>query len=93
MFCIWCDNSTGMPAENIISTESYGALTRLQELAKLYWGDELNQGTTPIIKMDDNTDIPASIKVGESITLKANKEVSWEATTSKLVDIAATRAG
>ena len=92
MFCIWCDNSTGMPAENIISTESYGALTRLQELAKLYWGDELNQGTTPIIKMDDNTDIPASIKVGESITLKANKEVSWETTTSNLVEIAATRA-
>ena len=92
MFCIWCDNSTGMPAEDIISTKSYGALTQLQELAKLYWGDELNQGTTPIIKMDDNTDIPASIKVGESITLKADKEVSWETTTSNLVEIAATRA-
>lgn len=92
MFCIWCDNSTGMPAEDIISTEKYGALTQLQELAKLYWGDELNQGTTPIIKMDDNTDIPASIKVGESITLKADKEVSWETTTSNLVEIAATRA-
>lgn len=92
MFCIWCDNSTGMPAENIISMESYGALTQLQELAKLYWGDELNQGTTPIIKMDGNTDIPASIKVGESITLKADKEVSWETTTSNLVEIAATRA-
>lgn len=92
MFCIWCDNSTGMPAEDIISTKFYGALTQLQELAKLYWGDELNQGTTPIIKMDDNTDIPASIKVGESITLKADKEVSWETTTSNLVEIAATRA-
>ena len=92
MFCIWCDNSTGMPAEDIISTESYGALTQLQELAKLYWGDELNQGTKLIIKMDDSTNIPASIKVGESITLKADKEVSGETTTSNLVEIAATRA-
>ena len=49
MFCIWCDNSTGMPAEEIISTESYGALTQLQELAKLYWPGDITTDpeTTP----------------------------------------------
>lgn len=95
MFCIWCDASqdTYLTDSDVISeNENYGALYQLQKLAEHYWGDELNQGTTPIIKMDDNTDIPASIKVGESITLKADKEVSWETTTSNLVEIAATRA-
>ena len=95
MFCIWCDASqnTYLTDSDVISeNENYGALYQLEKLAEHYWGDELNQGTTPIIKMDDNTDIPASIKVGESITLKADKEVSWETTTSNLVEIAATRA-
>lgn len=95
MFCIWCDASQNayLTDSDVISeNENYGALYQLQKLAEHYWGDELNQGTTPIIKMDDNTDIPASIKVGESITLKADKEVSWETTTSNLVEIAATRA-
>lgn len=93
MFCIWCDVSQDayLTDSDVISeNEHYGY--QLQKLAEHYWGDELNQGTTPIIKMDDNTDIPASIKVGESITLKADKEVSWETTTSNLVEIAATRA-
>ena len=95
MFCIWCDASqdTYLTDSDVISeNENYGAPYQLQKLAEHYWGDELNQGTMPIIKMADNTDVPASIKVGESITLKADKEVSWETTTSNLVEIAATRA-
>ena len=47
MFCIWCDNSTGMPADAIISTETYGALTQLQELAELYWHTDIATDPEP----------------------------------------------
>lgn len=45
MFCIWCDNSTAVPGDDIISdNEQYGALHQLKELAKLYWGDNISTG-------------------------------------------------
>ena len=45
MFCIWCDNSTAVSGDHIISdNEQYGALHQLKELAKLYWGDEISTG-------------------------------------------------
>ncbi len=45
MFCIWCDNSTAVPGDDIISDNvQYGALHQLKELAKLYWGDNISTG-------------------------------------------------
>lgn len=45
MFCIWCDNSTAVPGDAIISdNEQYGALHQLKQLAALYWGNEISTG-------------------------------------------------
>ena len=44
MFCIWCDNSTADGDHIISDNEQYGALYQLQELAKLYWGNEISTG-------------------------------------------------
>ena len=45
MFCIWCDNSTAVPGDAIISdNEQYGALHQLKQLAALYWGKEISTG-------------------------------------------------
>lgn len=45
MFCIWCDNSTAVRGDDIISdNEQYGALYQLKQLAALYWGDKISTG-------------------------------------------------
>lgn len=43
MFCIWCDNSTVVPSDTIISEDAnYGALYQLKALAETYWPDDID---------------------------------------------------
>ena len=64
MFSIWCDNSTGLTDSQIISTESWGALTQLTYLAELYWPDDL--------KADASTE-PATEPATEAATEAATE--------------------
>lgn len=88
MFCIWCDNSTGMPAEEIISTESYGALTQLQELAKLYWpGDittdpETTPTPTPTPDQTNGDTVNVELVVGDETNGSKTFDVVGEITTN-----------
>lgn len=81
MFCIWCDNSTEMPGDAIISTDkNYGALYQIQELAKHYWGDEITSGgdtgdteKTENVKLEvgqssDPYEVTGTVTEGEQIT-------------------------
>ncbi len=82
MFCIWCDNSTGMPADEIISTKTHGALTQLQELAKLYWSTDI--ATDP----GNGETVNVDLIVGDEINGSKTFDVVGEMTTNNDVYIA-----
>lgn len=92
MFCIWCDNSTGMPSSDIISDNTtYGALYQIQELANLYWPDDIGT-TAPVVKQEDGTDVPSAITIPQgstssAITLKADKSVTWTTSDEKVIKL------
>lgn len=94
MFCIWCDNSTGMPADAIISTETYGALTQLQKLAKLYWpGDittdpETTPTPTPTPDQTNGDTVNVELVVGDETNGSKTFDVVGEITTNSNVNIA-----
>ena len=78
MFCIWCDNSTGMPSSDIISDDTtYGALYQIQELAKLYWPDDIKKTTAPVVTTESGAAVPTTMTANGTVTLKASESVTW----------------
>lgn len=87
MFCIWCDNSTGVPGDAIISKETYGALTQLKALAELYWPNEIPATEAPNVTTADGTAVPATMTTGGSVALKADKTVDWTTSDSNVIKL------
>lgn len=92
MFCIWCDASQDsyLTDSDVISeNENYGALYQIEKLAEHYWGDELKNGetTAPTVTLDDDTVVPTSITNGGTLSLKANKEVTWTTSDPDVIDL------
>ena len=93
MFCIWCDASQDayLTDSDVISdNQYYGALYQLEQLAEHYWGDELKKGETtdaPVVTLEDNSVVPSQITKGGSVTLKADKEVTWTTSDSAVIDL------
>lgn len=92
MFCIWCDASQDsyLTDSDVISeNENYGALYQIEKLAEHYWPKDINAGSTdkPIVKLENGNDVPAHIKKGEEIVLKANKSVTWTTSAPEVIDL------
>lgn len=92
MFCIWCDASQDsyLTDSDVISeNENYGALYQIEKLAEHYWPEDINAGSTdkPIVKLENGNDVPANIKKGEEIVLKANKSVTWTTSAPEVIDL------
>lgn len=92
MFCIWCDASQDsyLTDSDVISeNENYGALYQIEKLAEHYWPEDINAGSTdkPIVKLENGNDVPAHIKKGEEIVLKADKSVTWTTSNPKVIDL------
>ena len=67
MFCIWCDWSGDeyLTSDQVISDNAnYGALYQIQELAKHYWGDEID--TSGGDTGDTVAEQPVKLEVGQS---------------------------
>ena len=92
MFCIWCDASQDsyLTDSDVISeNENYGALYQIEKLAEHYWPKDINAGSTdkPIVKLENGNDVPAYIKKGEEIVLKADKSVTWTTSNPEVIDL------
>ena len=92
MFCIWCDASQDsyLTDSDVISeNENYGALYQIEKLAEHYWPEDINAGSTdkPIVKLENGNDVPANIKKGEEIVLKADKSVTWTTSNPEVIDL------
>ena len=92
MFCIWCDASQDsyLTDSDVISeNENYGALYQIEKLAEHYWPEDINAGSTdkPIVKLENGNDVPAYIKKGEEIVLKADKSVTWTTSNPEVIDL------
>lgn len=92
MFCIWCDASQDsyLTDSDVISeNENYGALYQIEKLAEHYWPDDIKKGetTAPAVTLDDDTVVPTSITNGGTLSLKANKEVTWTTSNPNVIDL------
>lgn len=92
MFCIWCDASQDsyLTDSDVISeNENYGALYQIEKLAEHYWPDDIKKGetTAPTVTLDDDTVVPTSITNGGTLSLKANKEVTWTTSNPNVIDL------
>lgn len=92
MFCIWCDASQDsyLTDSDVISeNENYGALYQIEKLAEHYWPEDINAGSTdkPIVKLENGNDVPANIKKGEEIVLKADRSVTWTTSNPEVIDL------
>lgn len=92
MFCIWCDASQDsyLTDSDVISeNENYGALYQIEKLAEHYWLDDIKKGetTAPTVTLDDDTVVPTSITNGGTLSLKANKEVTWTTSNPNVIDL------
>lgn len=92
MFCIWCDASQDsyLTDSDVISeNENYGALYQIEKLAEHYWPDDIKNGetTAPTVTLDDDTVVPTSITNGGTLSLKANKEVTWTTSNPNVIDL------
>lgn len=86
MFCIWCDNSTGMPSSDIISDNTtYGALYQIQELAKLYWPDDIKKTTAPVVTTESGAVVPTTMTANGTVTLKASESVTWTTSNENVI--------
>lgn len=86
MFCIWCDNSTGMPSSDIISDNTtYGALYQIQELAKLYWPDDIKKTTAPVVTTESGAAVPTTMTANDTVTLKASESVTWTTSNENVI--------
>lgn len=88
MFCIWCDNSTGMPSSDIISDNTtYGALYQIQELAKLYWPDDIKKTTAPVVTTESGAVVPTTMTANGTVTLKASESVTWTTSNANVIKL------
>ena len=92
MFCIWCDASQDsyLTDSDVISeNENYGALYQLEKMAEHYWpGDiKIPGSTAPTVTLQDGSALPAAIKVGEALSLKASKTVSWTTSDNSVIEL------
>lgn len=88
MFCIWCDNSTGMPSSDIISDNTtYGALYQIQELAKLYWPDDIKKTTAPVVTTESGAAVPTTMTANGTVTLKASESVTWTTSNENVIKL------
>lgn len=88
MFCIWCDNSTGMPSSDIISDNTtYGALYQIQELAKLYWPDDIKKTTAPVVTTESGAAVPTTMTANGTVTLKASESVTWTTSNANVIKL------
>ena len=86
MFCIWCDNSTGMPSSDIISDNTtYGALYQIQELAKLYWPEDIKKTTAPVVTTESGAAVPTTMTANGTVTLKASESVTWTTSNENVI--------
>lgn len=91
MFCIWCDasNDSYLTDSDVISeNENYGALYQLEKLAEHYWPDDLKKDTTaPVVKVDGGSEVPSKMAENGTLTLTADKSVTWETSDPDVIDL------
>lgn len=91
MFCIWCDASqdTYLTDSNVISeNEDYGALYQLEKLAEHYWPEDIKKDTTaPVVKVDGGSEVPSKMAENGTLTLTADKSVTWETSDPDVIDL------
>ena len=91
MFCIWCDASQDeyLTDSDVISeNEEYGALYQLEKLAEHYWPDDIKKDTTaPVVKADGGSKVPGKMTEGGTLTLTADKSVTWETSNPDVIDL------
>ena len=91
MFCIWCDASQDsyLTDSDVISeNENYGALYQLEKLAEHYWPDDIKKDTTaPVVKVDDGSEVPSKMAENGTLTLTADKSVTWETSDPEVIDL------
>lgn len=91
MFCIWCDASqdTYLTDSDVISeNENYGALYQLEKLAEHYWSEDIKKDTTaPVVKADDGSKVPGKMTEGGTLTLTADKSVTWKTSDPDVIDL------
>ena len=91
MFCIWCDASQDeyLTDSDVISeNEEYGALYQLEKLAEHYWPDDIKKDTTaPVVKVDGGGKVPGKMTEGGTLTLTADKSVTWETSDPDVIDL------
>ena len=91
MFCIWCDASqdTYLTDSDVISeNEDYGALYQLEKLAEHYWPEDIKKDTTaPVVKVDDGSKVPGKMTEGGTLTLTADKSVTWKTSDPNVIDL------
>lgn len=91
MFCIWCDASqdTYLTDSDVISeNENYGALYQLEKLAEHYWPEDIKKDTTaPVVKADDGSKVPGKMTEGGTLTLTADKSVTWKTSNPDVIDL------
>ena len=91
MFCIWCDASQNeyLTDSNVISENAdYGALYQLEKLAEHYWPEDIKKDTTaPVVKVDGGSKVPGKMTEGGTLTLTADKSVTWETSNPNVIDL------
>ena len=91
MFCIWCDASqdTYLTDSDVISeNENYGALYQLEKLAEHYWPNDIRKDTAaPVVTVDGGSKVPGKMTKGETLTLTADKSVTWETSDSNVIGL------
>lgn len=91
MFCIWCDASQDeyLTDSDVISeNENYGALYQLEKLAEHYWPEDIKKDTTaPVVKVDGGSKVPSKMAENGTLTLTADKSVTWETSDPDVIDL------
>lgn len=91
MFCIWCDASQDeyLTDSDVISeNEDYGALYQLEKLAEHYWPEDIKKDTTaPVVKVDGGSEVPSKMAENGTLTLTADKSVTWETSDPDVIDL------
>ncbi len=96
MFCIWCDKYNALTDAEVISDNAnYGALYQIQELAKHYWGDEID--TSGGDTGDTVTEQNVQLEVGQSFgpyevaeTVEAGQKIEGDAAYIAIAEVAKT---
>ena len=74
MFCIWCDNSDLVTADDMLDETFEGnIITEIKTLAEKYWPNDIS--TEP---GGDTTVVPISVAVGSSLEVKLDGNVAFD---------------